>query len=160
MVRQKMLKSSSNKGNGIMSQYYRTSITLPVAVAEELQKRRGDETFSGQIGNDLTAYWEAVRSGMVTLRLKFTRSEACFIADALDARNWGSLKLDDMALAELAETVRNEGLANKYDVNPEEVVQKILGLTLLELMSLLNWSRTARQREDSPEKAAAVFLRD
>jgi hypothetical protein len=156
----KRITLKAKKGSGSMAQYYRTSITMPVAVAEELNQRRGKETFSGQIVNDLSVYWEAVRSGMSTLRHKFTKKEACFIADALDARTWGSMKLDEMALSDLIETVKNDGLAKKYKVSLATVIEKLEGLNLIELLALLNWSRTARQREDDPEKAAAQFPKE
>ena len=160
MTNPKRKKTVNAKGSGSMAQYHRTSITMPVAVAEELDQRRGSETFSGQIVNDLSVYWEAVRFGMSTLRHKFTKKEACFICDALDARTWGSMKLDDMTLNDLIETVKNDGLAKKYAVNLAKVVEKLKALSMIELLALLNWSRTARQRNDAPEKAAAQFTND
>lgn len=139
------------------SQYHRTSITMPISVAGELESRRGAETFSGQIVNDLNSYWEAVRSGMQTLRQKFNRKEAAYISDALDARRWGSQKLDDMVLAEIVETIKNDGQPKKFEVKMLPIVDKLEQITMIELLALLNWSRTARQRGDSPVKAAAIF---
>jgi len=140
-----------------MGQYYRTSVTMPTEIAGEIDKRRGSEYFSGQIVNDLKAYWEAVRSGMTTLRTKFNKKEASFIADALDARNWSYQKLDDMALAEMIEAIKQDGNPSKYGVDLTVIIKKLENLTLLELLSMASWSRTGRQCEDTPENMSAVF---
>lgn len=143
-----------------MSQYRRTSITMPQFVAEELELRKGNESFSGQLVNDLSAYWEAARSGMNTLRTKFTRQEACFIYDGMNIHSWAATKLDDLALSELVNTIRNDGLANQYNIKMDSVLARLESISLLELLALFNWVRIASQRGDSPEKAATLFPKE
>ncbi len=147
-------KSSEKRGTKPMAQYYRTSITLPNNIAEEIELRRGAESFSGQIALDLGAYWEACRSGITKLRNRFDKKEASLLHHAIDARNWGAVKVDEMALAELIENVKRNAAG---DPLLDAVVTKMGNLCLVELLALLNWSRTCRQRNDSPETAVALF---
>ena len=146
-------RSKPNK-DGNMGQYYRTSITLPVTVAEEIEKRRGEESFSGQIAKDLEAYWEACRSGLHLLCSKFTRAEAEYLATVLDARNWGAYKIENMSHVELIESLT---AASKGEAIFKRILPKLKALNMFELQALLNWNRTARQRNDSPQTAAAIF---
>ncbi len=150
-------KPVKGKGSKSMAQYYRTSITMPIEIADEINNRRGEESFSGQMVNDLKAYWEAVRSGMTTLRTKINRQEACYIANALDTRKWSFQKLDDMALAEIVEAIKHDGDITKYKIDLTLLLSKFKNLTLLELLALSSWSRTGWQRGDKPEIMAAVF---
>jgi len=62
------MMSQKKKPRSKTSLYHRTSITLPVAVAQEIDRRRGKTSFSGQITSDLNAYLKAVGCGMVLIK--------------------------------------------------------------------------------------------
>jgi hypothetical protein len=145
------------KGKTSMPQYTRTSITMPVSVSEEIERRRGNESFSGHIVLDLNAYWDAVRLGMHKLRNRFNKQEACHLAATIDARRWGAQRLDGIVIPEIVFTIQNSDRTNKYGVDIDKLAEKLRELDLIELLALLNWSRTGRQKDETPEESASYF---
>jgi hypothetical protein len=157
---QKLKKTAKGKGTIPMPPFYRTSITTPESFAKELNNRRGKESFSGQIVSDMLAYWEAVDTGKDTLRSKLQKGEASLIIEALSTREWKSSKLDDTSLSILVGAISDESLAKKFKVDLKPLIQKIESLTKIELLALLNWSRTSQQNGLSTEKAVIELFKE
>ena len=77
------MTAQKKKIRGEISQFHRTSITLPVTVAMEVDRRRGRTSFSGQIAADFYAYWRAVGCGLVSLKTKLTIPEIRLLVKSL-----------------------------------------------------------------------------
>jgi len=153
------MMSQKKKPRSKTSLYHRTSITLPVAVAQEIDRRRGKTSFSGQISSDLNAYLIAVGCGMVLIKNRFTMPESRLLIRSLFGTRWDDRKLDEAVLAEVIEKVRTGGITNKSgddaDLNLDELFERLDDMSMIELLALFDLIRISQQRYGKPQKAAA-----
>ena len=147
---------------GKISQFHRTSITLPIVVAKEIDRRRGRKSFSGQITSDLNAYWRAVGCGLVLLKTKLTMPEIRLLVKSLFGTRWDDRKLDEAVLAEVIEKVRTGGIAYKsgdnVDLDLDELVTRLDDTSMFELLVLFDLIRTSQGRYEKAKKAAVSYF--
>lgn len=135
---------------------HRTSITMPYPVRDRLEKERGLETFSGQVTNELLAYWEAVRVGRQSLRKLFSTEEIEHIYKSASVQDLANRKLTTSILADIIDDVTST--PPKGDLKVQPLTEKLETLQQLEVMALVNWLRICTQRGEKPAEAVALLL--
>ena len=156
------MTAQKKKIRGEISQFHRTSITLPVTVAMEVDRRRGRTSFSGQIAADLYAYWRAVGCRLVSLKTKLTIPEIRLLVKSLFGTRWEDRKLDEAVLAEVIEKVRIGGIAYKIgdnvDLNLDELVTRMENTSMIELLALFDLICTSQRQYGKPEKVPVSYF--
>ena len=136
---------------------YKTSVSLPPAVKAKIDAIRGSESFSGQIVNDLKAYWAAADYALLSITEKadgFTAEEGEYISEALILRDWTATGFDHFLLQSIITVVSN-GPPIRGDISVSKIIGKLEKLSMIELLGFVEWSRAAKRNGWSHKQAGA-----
>jgi len=141
------------------------SISIPEKTEARIKDRSGaDQTFSGQINDDLTLAWALLDRGMISVRKKFTRTDIMVILDVqngafLDASQL-SMWIHGGLLHQVADGLALDQLDQKWKISGAELLKKVTDLNDLETVSVLDWCRWMWRHNDIDghwEKELAMF---
>lgn len=129
-----------------------TSITLPPAVAEKINQRRGDDmSVSGQILEDISMLWAVCDLGLKSAKTKLTKSQAMLILDVQNATFFDSsqvglwiiqgLPFSSGLAHQVSDGITLDGLDKKWEVDKEETTIAVNELSQIEVLGLLDWTK-------------------
>jgi len=131
------------------------SISLPKQTEDKIKTRAGqDQTFSGQIHDDLTLCWALLDRGRLAIREKLTRPEIMVLLDVLKGTAWDATVFPMWLRGGLSHMVSDgialDGLDKKWQVTGPALLEKINNLEELETVALLDFCRDMWRQNDTP----------
>jgi len=141
-----------------MSTVEKTSVSLRPAILEQLDARGARSTV---INRDLERLYTLYRRALAKIDL--TVEEACLIVDALSP-NGSTIDANSARLlwASIEDACRLDGLDKKWNVDGQQLVQKLQQLNELQCMAIADaaerfWFGPDRDDEDIREIAKQIF---
>jgi hypothetical protein len=142
-----MTGKKDNSGKRIYVQFDATTV-------ETLNKRRGRKSMPECIRQDLDSYHLIVKRGLLQLAKKLTRKDVQFLLEAFDDKSgldsvmssWSSIGFDHL-------------FNHVLSVTPEPIEQRVLHLSDLEQIALIDLIEIAHRQMKSGKKSLSDVLR-
>jgi len=122
------------------------SISIPKKTEEKLKARAGeDQTFSGQINDDITLCWSLLDRGMMAVRKILSRTEIMLIIDVQNGTFWDASQLPMWIQGGLEHQVSDgielDQLDQKWKISGPHLLEKIRAMGDLETVAILDFCR-------------------
>lgn len=146
-----------------MDRVKKISVTLYPKLIDGLNDRRGRQSLSAQIDEDLNSYLNIIDHGIIRARNKLTRKEASLLLHALTTTQWGKSDLHDMIELGITRKIsevcclRDKDL--DFGVDFGLLNKRINEMSQLERLALLDLADVLRHKGDttSLDEALAKF---
>lgn len=136
-----------------------TSMYLRPALEEALRTRGGNR--SEIITRDLARLYDLYRHELAEAELKLTPGEASLIVDVLNGTLITQASHAGFLWAEVADGIKLDGLAEKWNVGGEALVKRLQGLRLAQCLALVDaaeryWAAVSDGQEPRVEEYLPV----
>jgi hypothetical protein len=114
------------------------SISVSPEILKEVESRVSDESRSYTIERDLSRLYEMYRLARIQMRDTFTADELCVFIDVGNGTRWDVSTVRHIHFA-IEDAFLYEHFDQKWEVNKEELINKVLSLSLLEKMAIFDF---------------------
>lgn len=126
------------------------SISLSPEITAELVKRADTGERSGRIDEDLSRYYEALARSRKALRTQLSAGEVAAIVDICNGTLHQSSTLHWLHASML--DALDDGIAQKWEIDGEELVEKLRSLSYFETAALVDAAERYWQRVGKGEQ--------